>query len=83
MTMLSVRVEDADAAALTSWASRLGIDRSSLLREAIRHHLGRLAAEDDSERWQAIPLDDGEQALRSIAAWGPAEDWADWVDAAR
>lgn len=29
------------------------------------------------------PLTDDENALAEIADWGPAEDWADWADAAR
>jgi antitoxin MazE2 len=29
------------------------------------------------------PVTDDEKALAEIADWGPAEDWADWADAAR
>lgn len=83
MTMLSFRAEEADAADAQRWAERLGIDRSELLREALRRHIDRLASEDDAERWEARPLDDGEEALADIADWGPAEDWSDWADAAR
>lgn len=83
MTMLSFRVEDADAEHLQSWSRRLGIDRSELLREALRRHLDRLAGEQDAARWEAQPLDGGEQSLAAIADWGPAEDWSDWADAAR
>jgi len=79
MTMLSFRV-DADAAARTlAWAERLGVDRSELLRDALRRHLLRLASEDDATIWAARPLDDGERSLATIADWGPAEDWSDWV----
>jgi hypothetical protein len=81
--MFSFRVEDADAAAAQEWADRLGIDRSELLREALRRHLVRLATENDVERWEENPLDDGERALNDIAEWGPAEDWSDWADATR
>lgn len=82
MTMISFRVDDADAADAQRWATALGIDRSQLLREALRRHLDRLASEGDAERWQAHPLDDGELALAEIADWGPAEDWSDWsIDA--
>lgn len=49
----------------------------SLLR-----HLMRLASENDSQRWDAKPLDEGERALGEIAEWGPAEDWSEWADAA-
>lgn len=79
MTMLSFRVDDRDADAAQRWAEELGVDRSELLREALRRHLDRLASEGDAERWNAQPLDEGEQALAEIADWGPAEDWSDWV----
>ena len=82
MTMLSFRVDEEDAAAIQRWADELGIDRSVLLREAMRQHLNRLAAENDAERWDDLPLTDGESALATIADWGPAEDWQDWADAA-
>lgn len=84
MTMLSFRVADREAKEAQRWADALGIDRSELLREALRRHLDRLASEDDADRWTATPLDQREQALSEIADWGPAEDWSDWaVDAAR
>jgi hypothetical protein len=83
MTMLSFRVDESDAAEAQRWAELLGVDRSELLREALRRHLVRLASENDIERWEAQPLDDGERALAEIADWGPAEDWSDWADAAR
>jgi Arc/MetJ-type ribon-helix-helix transcriptional regulator len=59
MTMLSFRVDDHDAEEARRWAERLGVDRSELLREALRRHLDRLAAESDADRWDAAPLDDG------------------------
>lgn len=84
MTMLSFRAEQSDADEAQRWAETLGIDRSELLREALRRHLDRLASEGDAERWIASPLDEGERALGEIADWGPAEDWSDWaVDATR
>lgn len=82
MTMLSFRVEPADAADAQLWAERLGVDRSELLRQALRRHLDRLASESDVERWDSQPLDDAERALADVADWGPAEDWSDWADAA-
>jgi hypothetical protein len=82
MTMLSFRVEDTEAADAQRWAERLGVDRSELLRQALRRHLDRLRSEDDAERWVALPLDAGERALAEVADWGPAEDWSDWADAA-
>jgi predicted transcriptional regulator len=83
MTMLSFRVDDRDAREAQRWADALGVDRSALLREALRRHLDRLAAEGDADRWEAQPLDDGEQSLSALAEWGPSEDWSDWaVDAA-
>lgn len=82
MTMLSFRVDSADAAAAQRWAERLGIDRSELLRDALRRRLVELAGEGDAERWEATPLDEGERALGEVGEWGPAEDWSDWADAA-
>jgi len=82
MTMLSFRVDDGDAAAAQSWAERLGLDRSELLRDALRRHLARLASEDDAGRWSRAPQDDDERSIATIADWGPAEDWSDWADAA-
>jgi predicted transcriptional regulator len=81
MTMLSFRVDQAQAAEAQHWAERLGVDRSELLRDALRRHLDRLASETDVERWTAQPLLDRERALADIADWGPAEDWSDWADA--
>ena len=81
MTMLSFRVGAPDAAAVTRWAARLGIERSQLLRDALRLHLVRLASEDDLSAWVAFPLEDGERALEDVADWGVAEDWSDWADA--
>jgi Arc/MetJ-type ribon-helix-helix transcriptional regulator len=82
MTMLSFRVDERDAAEVQRWAAALGVDRSELLREALRRHLDLLAAEGDEDRWASAPLDTGERALADIADWGPAEDWSDWADAA-
>ncbi len=42
MTMLSFRVADEDADRVQAWAERLGVDRSEVLREALRQHLLRL-----------------------------------------
>ena len=83
MTMLSFRIDDDDAAAVQRWAEELGVDRSALLRDAVRRHLNQLAAEHDVDRWEALPLTEGESALATIADWGPAEDWEDWADATR
>lgn len=83
MTMLSFRVDDAVAAEVRRWAGRLGVDKSELLRTALRTHLIRLAAEQEIDAWERTPLTDDESALGLIADWGPAEDWADWTDAAR
>jgi hypothetical protein len=83
MTMLSFRVEEADARHASLWAQRLGIDRSELLREALRQYLTQLASESDADTWQKQPLTANELALNAIEDWGPAEDWADWADAAR
>lgn len=81
MTMLSFRVDDEEAEAIQRWAAELGVDRSALLREAVRLHLNRLASEHDADRWEQFPLTDGESVLAAIADWGPAEGWEDWADA--
>ena len=81
MRILSFWADPADVAAIQRWAESLGVDRSELLREAVRRHLDRLASVADADRWAAAPLDDGERALGAVADWGPAEDWSDWVDA--
>ena len=83
MTMLSFRVPDEDAERVQVWAERLGVDRSELLREAVRQHLVRLASENDVATWVKYPLEADEQTLAAIADWGPAEEWSDWTDAAR
>ncbi len=83
MTMLSFRVEETVAQEAHSWAERLGVDRSELLRDALRRHLLRLASEIDAETWRQTPLTDGERALTALEDWGPADDWTDWADAAR
>ncbi len=83
MTMLSFRVEEADARDAQAWADRLGVHRSDLLRDALRRHVLRLASEVDAETWASKPLDADELSLAAAADWGPAEEWADWADAAR
>ena len=80
--MISFRVGDAEDKLVKEWAERLGMDRSELLREAVRRYLQQLASEVDATTWQEQPLDEGERSLAEIADWGPAEDWSDWVDAA-
>lgn len=83
MTMLSFRVDESAARDLQKWARRLGIDRSELLRDALRVYLNGLATQRDGEIWDGVPMDDSERALADIADWGPAEEWDDWVDATR
>ena len=82
MTMLSFRIEGEAAADLQQWSDRLGVDRSELLREAVRRHLDTLAAERDAGIWADRPLTAAEASLAESADWGPAEDWRDWADAA-
>lgn len=79
MTMLSFRVEDEEAADVQRWAERLGIDRSELLRDALRRQLARLASELDAANWEQIPPTEAERSLAEISDWGPAEDWSDWA----
>lgn len=82
MTMLSFRVDDGAAAEAQAWADRLGVDRSELLRDALRRELVRLASQQEPAIWADQPLDEGERSLSALADWGPAEDWSDWSDAA-
>ena len=81
MTMLSFRVDEADAAAVDEWARRLDVDRSELLREALRRHLNELAGAQDVQAYVQQPITDEESTFAQIADWGPAEDWTDWADA--
>lgn len=83
MTVLSFRVDEADAVAARSWADRLGIERSALLQDALHHYLVRLDSERDAKTREDVPTTDAERALAEVADWGPAEDWSDWADAAR
>jgi hypothetical protein len=45
--------------------------------------LAELTADQDVQAYAEQPVTDEEKALAEIADWGPAEDWADWADAAR
>ena len=83
MTMLSFRVPDEDAALVQHWADALGVDRSEILRDALHSHLVVLSGEADAGTWQQQPATDAERSLEAVADWGPAEDWSDWLDAAR
>jgi hypothetical protein len=83
MTMVSFRVDEADAASIRRWAERLGVERSALLRDALRLHLVRLSGEHDADAWVAFPTTADERSLDQVADWGLAEDWADWADEAR
>ncbi len=84
MTMLSFRIDDEEAARAQAWAERLGVDRSELLRDAVRRHLDARAPRAAAAAWSDDP--DHERtvaALGAAADWGPDEDWSDWHDAAR
>ncbi len=74
-------MDDAEAQEVATWARRLGIDRSELLREAARTHLARLAAERDATALDGQARDPGDVELSSVERWAPAEDWSDWPDA--
>jgi len=81
--MLSFRVDDAEASEALRWASKLGIDKSELLRTALHSYIVRLKSEDDTRIWQEMPLNEDEQSLLGISDWGVAEDWSEWVDETR
>lgn len=78
--MVSFRADEGDVAAADRWAERLGIERSELLREALAHHLARLATDDDVAAYAGQPFDADEVALDGADDWGPAEDWSDWAE---
>jgi hypothetical protein len=82
MTMLSFRVAHEDAAEVERWARALGVDKSEILRDALHRHLVVLKGESDAETWDRAPATDAERSLEAIADWGPAEDWAEWANAA-
>ncbi len=77
--MLSFRADEADAVEAGRWAKALGVERSALLRDALRHHLARLRGEADAEAYSAQPFTVGETGLDGADDWGPAEDWSDWL----
>lgn len=83
MTMISFRVSQTDAEEVQRLATALGVARSQIFREALRRHLVVLRGARDADRWERAPASDDESSLAAIADWGPAEDWADWADAAR
>jgi antitoxin MazE2 len=82
MTMLSFRVRDDDAVEIQRWADALGVDRSEILRDALHRYLAALSSEHEVDAWGRTPLTAAERSLSEIADWGPAEDWAEWSDAA-
>lgn len=83
MTMLSFRIEDHEAARVQHWADELGIDRSELLRDAIRRRINGLVAEKEAAAWaDDADLERVVEAFGTVADWGPEEDWSDWADAA-
>ncbi len=67
---------------MRSWAKRLGLERSELLRRAVHRYLVALRSQDDALTWQLAPPTDAETSLGEVADWGPAEDWSDWIDEA-
>jgi hypothetical protein len=83
MTMFSFRVDEAEAEETRRWVTRLGNDRSELLRDALHRYLVRLRAEDDVEAWLRKPQTNDEESRADIADWGPAEDWSEWADEER
>jgi hypothetical protein len=83
MAMLSFDSADEEANEAQRWADALGLDLGALLRQALHRHLAALRAEGDVARWAVSPNRAAPDPLRLIADWGQAEDWSDWVDAAR
>jgi predicted transcriptional regulator len=83
MTMLSFRLDAAEAGRVREWAARLEVDVSTLVREAVRRRLDELASEADARAWAEHPLSAGELELAGVSDWGPAEDWSDWAGSRR
>ena len=83
MTMLSFRVDPAEAARAREMAEALGIPQSEVIREALRRHLNALTAQQDMAAYQANPLTSEELSLVDAEQWAPAEDWSEWADAER
>ena len=81
MTMLSFRVEPAEAVRAREMADALGIPQSEMMREALRRHLNALAAQQDASSYEAAPLTRAELSLIEGEQWEPAEDWSDWSHA--
>ena len=81
MTMLSFRVDPAEAARTREMAEALGIPQSEMIREALRRHLNALAAQQDAAAYQANLLAPEELSLVDAEQWVPAEDWSEWADA--
>jgi len=79
--MLSFRTDESEVHDLRSWAERLGLAQSTMLRDALHYYLARLKSEHDAAIWEQSPSTEAEQSLALVADWGPAEDWADWDDA--
>jgi metal-responsive CopG/Arc/MetJ family transcriptional regulator len=67
MAMVSFRADDADVSAADHWAQRLGVDRSELLRDALRRHLAELAADHDVAGDAEHPLTHDETSVANIA----------------
>ena len=83
MMMLSFRADEEDVEGIRQWSERLGIERSELMRDALRRQLARLASAHEAALYEADPVTEDEMSLAAIADWGPAEDWSDWLDATR
>ncbi|WP_419944962.1 ribbon-helix-helix domain-containing protein [Candidatus Poriferisodalis sp.] len=81
--MLSFRADEEDVEGIRQWSERLGIERSELMRDALRRQLARLAAVHEAALYEAEPVTEKEMSLAAVADWGPAEDWSDWLDATR
>ncbi|HTZ12441.1 MAG TPA: antitoxin [Mycobacterium sp.] len=57
------------------------VDRSQLLRDALRCRLTELAADHDVAGYAEHPLTHDETSLANIADCGPTKGWSDQTDA--
>ena len=80
MAVVSIRLDEDQAGEVGFWAERLGIAPSELVRDALSRDLIGLRVDGDVAAWANKPLSAQESSLRSVADWGPGEDWSDWKE---
>ncbi len=74
-------MSDDDAADVDDIARTLGVDRSSVVRDAVRRYVNHIKAIGEGDRADGA-VDPSQPAFAAVAEWGPAEDWSDWAASA-